>query len=463
MKSFWGLEIEKHKEFENLKNNIKADVCIVGGGLTGISTAYYLSKAGKKVVLLEKDRICSRTSSGTTGKVTSQHGLIYKYLEDEHGKETAKKYFESNEKAIKNIEEIIEKENINCDFEKKKAYVYTKSEKDVEKIKEEVKATKQIGIESEFVKNIDLPLDILGAIKFENQAQFHPVKYAYGLITAIIKNNGKIYEKSKVTDIEENDEYYKILTEKGSVISKDVVIATRYPIITFPGYYFLKMYQSTSYAILFDTHTEFETDGFFINSEEPKISFRKVKDGDKNLLLVVGYDYKTGTEVIGNCFEYLKKYVTNIFPLAEEIISWTAEDCISLDKIPYIGNFSKIMKNIYVATGFNKWGITSSNISANIITDKILEKENEYEDIYKSSRLEIIKNKDEELNMMKEAANSIVIKRIKGVETPTCTHLGCKLSWNELEKTWDCPCHGSRYDEYGNVIEGPAIKNTKVN
>lgn len=463
MKSFWSLEIGKHKEFENLKNNIQADVCIVGGGLTGISTAYYLSKQGKKVVLLEKDRICSRTSSGTTGKLTSQHGLIYKYLEDEHGKENAKKYFEANEEAIKNIEKIISIENIDCDFEKKNAYVYTCFEEDVEKIKEEIEATKKIGINSEFVQKIDLPFEILGAIKFQNQAQFHPVKYAYGLIKSIINNNGKIYEKSKVLNIEKEDNNYNVITDKAVVSTKNVVIATRYPIITFPGYYFLKMYQSTSYAVLFDTNTDLKMDGIYINSEEPKLSFRSVKDGDKNYLLAVGYDYKTGTEIIGNSFEYLKKYVRTFFPLAKEILSWTAEDCISLDKIPYIGDFSKIMENVYVATGFNKWGMTSSNISANIITDKILGRENKYEDIYRSSRLELIKNKDEELNMMKEATDSIVVKRIKGTETPTCTHLGCKLSWNALEKTWDCPCHGSRYDEYGNVIESPAVKNTKVN
>ena len=248
------------------------------------------------------------------------------------------------------------------------------------------------------------------------------------------------------------------MTKEGMVKAKYMVITTRYPIIRFPGYYFIKMYQSTSYAILVDTHTDLNLKGYYINEETPKLSFRRVKSGDKNLLLAVGYDYKTGTEIIGNPFEYLYARVKRMYPDAEVIKSWTAEDCISLDKIPYIGDFSDIMENAYVATGFNKWGITASNIAAKIITDKIIGKTNPYEEIFESSRLGIIKNKDEVMNMLKEAGEGIIIERIKGKPTPTCTHLGCKLSWNPLEEIWECSCHGSKFTKRGFVIEGPAIK-----
>ena len=458
MNSFWNLEKEKHKEFECLIGDINADVCIIGAGLTGLSTAYYLSQKGKRVVILEKDRIVSGTSGGTTGKITSQHDLIYKYLKDEHGKEVAQKYAKSNELAIENIEKIIKKENIECDFEKKSAFVYTKDEKEVEKIKKEVKIAKELGIDAEFVTNIDLPIDILGAIEFKNQAQFHPAKYAYGLVNCILKNKGIIYENSKVVEIDQEDEAgYVICTKSGTVRTKYVLIATRYPIINFPGYYFLKMYQSMSYAMIFDMPKEFDINGMYISSEVPKNSFRSVKYGDKNLLLAVGYDHKTGDEIIGNPFEYLEKRVKNIYPEAKKMYWWSAEDCISLDKIPYIGDFSKIMDNVYVATGFKKWGMTFSNISANIITDRILEIENDYEETYKSSRLEMIKNKDETINMLKDSAEGIVVKRIKNKITPTCTHLGCKLTWNDIEETWDCLCHGSRFTKDGEVFEGPAI------
>ena len=460
MNSYWNQSQEERK-YPKLTQDISADVAIIGGGLTGIQTAYLLANRGLKVAVLEKDKLCSGTSGGSTGKITSQHGILYKYLKDLNGKEFAKKYYEANEQAKENIIKIINKEKIECDLERKNAYVFTEVEKEVQKIKEEVEYTKKLDIPSEFTNKIDLPIDIYGAIKFENQAQFDPVKYVYGLAKSIIKNGGEIYENSKVLETVEDDGRYNILTKEGSVRAKHLVIATRYPIIRFPGYYFMKMYQSTSYAVLVDTHADFKLDGYYINSETPVLSFRTVKSGDKRLLLAVGYDYKTGTEIVGNPFEYLKARIKNMYPDAEVLKTWTAEDCISLDKIPYIGDFSDIMDNCYVATGFNKWGITSSNIGAKIITDKILGNRNEYEDIFKSSRLGIIKNKDEVMNMIKEAGEGIIIERIKGKPTPTCTHLGCKLSWNPLEEIWECSCHGSKFTKRGFVIEGPAINDLK--
>lgn len=210
--------------------------------------------------------------------------------------------------------------------------------------------------------------------------------------------------------------------------------------------------------MVFDTGTNLETNGFYINNEQPTISFRIVKRNNKSFLQVVGGDYKTGTGICGNPFEYLENEVLKMFPEATKISQWTAEDCISLDKIPYIGNFSKVMKNIYLATGFNKWGITTSNIAAEIISDKIMCYKNKYEDIFKSSRLNPVKNKDELINMIKEAGDGIVLRKIKDAPNPTCTHLGCTLSWNPIQDTWDCACHGSRFTKDGNVIEGPAIR-----
>lgn len=459
MESFWNLTKNNIIKYEKLQGEFKADVCVIGAGLTGLTTAYYLSKLGKRVVILEKDEIASHTSGGSTGKITSQHGLIYKYLKDKNDINYAKKYYESNNKALENIKKIIEDENIDCEFEIKDAYVYTTQKEELEKIKAEVDVTKKIGVDSEFCNQIELPIQILGAEKFKAQAQFNPVKYCYGLAKAIEKNNSLIFEHSKVMNMEKNEDRYDVITDDGIVNCQYIVLATRYPFITFPGYYFLKMYQSTSYAMVFDIGKNFELSGYFINSEVPQNSFRSIKVKDKTYLLVVGYDYKTGTEIIGNPYEYIIKKVTTMFPNAKEISRWTAEDCISLDKIPYIGEFSKLEKNVYVATGFNKWGITSSNIAANILTDKISGTINEYEDIFKSSRFDLIENKEETLNMLKEAGNGLIVEKIKGKETPTCTHLGCKLSWNEIEKTWDCPCHGSRFDEDGNVIEGPAVSN----
>ncbi|MBO5349282.1 MAG: FAD-dependent oxidoreductase [Clostridia bacterium] len=495
MKSFWNESLENKLQFPEINENIETSVCIIGAGLTGLSTGYYLSKH-TDVVILEKDKFCGSTSGKNTGKVTSQHGVFYKYLIDSNGKDFAKKYLNANEKAIKNIEEIVNTENIECDFEKESAYVFSSQENGIEQLKEEKKAVDKIEKEKcKYVKNIELPIQKAEAIEFENQAKFNPTKYAYGLTNCIINNGGKILENSKATDINKVGDKYEISVNDYKITADKVVIATRYPTINIPGYYFLKMYQSTSYALIADVKENL-FDGMYLSLDMPIVSFRTVNDNGKKLLLAVGYDYKTGVEQTVNGYTKLEDTVKKMYPRAEILYKWTAEDCISLDKIPYIGEYSNLMKNLYVATGFNKWGITSSNIAANIITDKILGKENEYEEIFKSTRLEPIKNKDEFKNMLKEAKDSIILSKFKlpkdtidsvengqgkivqvdnqkvGVyksETgevftvkPVCTHLGCELYFNNHDKIWECPCHGSKFSYEGKALEVPGIKDLEL-
>lgn len=495
MNSYWEEERKNHDLLEEIKEDKKVSVCIIGGGLTGLQTAYNLSDK-LDVVILEKDRICGSTSGKTTGKITSQHGVFYDYLINSQSKEFAKMYLEANEKAIQNIKDIIEKEEIECDLEEESSYVFTKQETKLDMIKNEQKAVDKLQKEkSDYVKEIELPTEISGAIEFKNQAQFHPLKYAYGLAKAIIKNDGKIYENTKVTDIKRENEKYAVYANKNKVIADYVVLATRYPIMNVPGYYFLKMYQSTSYAMVFDAKKKL-FDGMYISYETPNVSFRTIRDGDRELLLAVGYDYKTGTEELRDGYQRLEVIVRKMYPDAEVLYKWTAEDCISLDKIPYIGQYSSIMKNLYIATGFNKWGVTSSNVAANIITDKILQKENKYEEIFKSTRIEPIKNRQEMGDMLKEANKSILLSRFKipkeeldnikigegkiikidntkvGVYKsktgeiykvkPICTHLGCELYFNNIEKIWECPCHGSKFTYDGKSIEVPSNKDLKT-
>lgn len=460
MESFWNKD--KSKKFEEIKENIEVDTCIIGGGLTGISVGYKLSK-NQRVAIVERDIICSRTSGCTTGKITSQHGLFYNYLINSNDKEFAKKYLEANETAIENIKKIIKKENIECDFEMQDAYVFTESENEIQKIETEYDAVQSIDKEKcELLKEIDLPLkNIKLAIKFKNQAQFNPVKYVDGLVSSIMKNNGVIFEESKATNIEKSGSNYVVYVNNNKVKTKNVVIATRYPFISMPGYYFLKMYQSTSFAVVADVNEKL-FNGMYINSEIPTLSFRTIKDGDKKLLLAVGYDYKTGTGGLTNGYENLEKEVRRMYPASKFLYRWSAEDCISLDKYPYIGEFSTLMPNVYVATGFNKWGVTSSNIAAEIITDKIMKKENKYEEIFKARRMEPIKNIKEVGNMLKESTNGIVVSRLTLPEKPKCTHLGCELHFNNVDKIWECPCHGSKFTKEGKVIETPANKDLKM-
>lgn len=492
MQSYWEEERKNHKEYESLNNNLNVSVCVIGGGLTGLSTAYYLSN-NTSVAVIERNKICGSTSGKNTGKITSQHGIFYKYLIDSQGKEYAKKYLEANEKAINNIERIVDKEKIDCDFERENAYVFTKKETEVDKLKDEQKAVDKInrGL-CKFVKITELPMEISGAIEFENQAKFHPLKYGYGLADCILKNNGRIFENSQVTDIKKENGKYAVYANKNKIVADYVVITTRYPFMKVPGYYFLKMYQSTSYAIIVDPKKELFS-GMYINYEVPNISFRTINDGNRKLLLAVGYDYKTGTENLKDGYSRLESTVRKMYPDADVLYKWSAEDCITLDKIPYIGEYSTMMPNVYVATGFNKWGLTSSNVAANIISDEILGINNEYIDVFRAKRVEPIKNREEIGNMLKEANKSILLSKFKipqvelddikmgegkiievnkkkvGVYKanngqifkvkPICTHLGCELYFNNIDKVWECPCHGSKFTYDGKSIEVPSNKN----
>ncbi|MFR5951161.1 MAG: FAD-dependent oxidoreductase [Clostridia bacterium] len=556
MNSFWLDSIENKNKFNKLEKDISTDVCIVGAGIFGLTCGYYLTKQGYNVVLLEKEKdIASKTTGHTTAKITSQHNLIYKYLIDSLGESMAKKYLYANQDAIENIYQIINDENIDCDFVRQDSYVYTNNLDELEKIKLENKAVNSLGFKSEFVTSTPLPFNVLGALRFPNQAEFNPIKYAYGLAKCITSNGssaidglvnagsvgsvsvgdgivenspggaslnlakgtGEIYTDTLVQNIKkENDEF--ITSCKDYVVrSKYVILASHYPFIDRLGYYFLKMYQSTSYVIAVDIGDK-TFDGMYINSKQPTFSYRFANFSGscgKRLLLVGGADHKTGSKIdLSNAYSILEYEVRKYYPDCKVLYKWNTEDCITLDKIPYIGEFSHFMPNMYIGTGFNKWGMTSSNVAGNIIVDKILGRENEYENVFKATRLHPIKNNVELGNMIKETTNSFVINKFKVPDAdldviednsvmsgskkagnfeeikndsghvlkyngqtigiykdndgkifavnPICTHLGCLLSWNNLDKTWDCPCHGSRFDYKGHQLYNPAIRDLDV-
>lgn len=458
--SIWQKERETNRKFRTLDMDIKTDVCIIGGGITGISLAYYLSKEGKKVTILEKDRICSKTSGGTTGKITSQHHLFYDYLIHSQNKDFAKKYWKANEEAIQNIENIIKEENIDCDFEKRSAFVWTKDLGKLPMIKAEVDSVKSLGVKAKFTDEIEVLGKIEGAIEFENQAQFHPVKYVDGLAKCILENGGEIFENTKAVEYEKDKNGFIVTAEANGkqrkISAETVAVCTRYPIFNVPGFYFIKMYQELEYAIA--VKTDIALKGMYVSCEVPTISFRDYEEKGEKYILIVGNGHKTGEKTENNGFEVLEDFAKTYFPGKEIVYRWNAEDTIGLDKIPYIGEYSEVRENMYVATGFKKWGMTSSNVAANLIADKMMGRKNPYEEIFDSTRLEAIKNREEMKNMLKEVGQSVILPRLKGEKGKKyCAHLGCEVSWNEVTQTWDCPCHGSRYEQNGKLIEGPSV------
>ncbi len=494
MDSLWKNSINFDKKFSKLDKSLDCDVCIVGGGIFGVSCAYYLSKAGLKVIVLEKDRLGSKTTGNTTAKITSQHGLFYDYLINSFGLQFANDYLHVNNNAIYEIKNIVDLENIDCDFEFKDSFVYTTSESDLDAFTAEKEALDALKFDCELTSSTSLPFEVACALKFSNQAQFNPLKYLYSLCDVVLKNRGDIFCDTCVFDFKKQDNLNVAFCENGyTVRSKYLIIGSGYPFKNVPGFYFSKMYQSTSYVIAFETDKPL-FDGYYINNAPPIFSYRTALYNGKRIALIGGADHKTGKEVsYSSTYSVLENELFKYYPDANILFRWNTEDCISLDKLPYVGYYSNLLENVFVATGFKKWGMTLSNVSANIVCDMILGKKNEYSHLFDSTRINPIKNIDEVKNMAVDTTFSLIIDKLKikdfdfssipedsgkvididgkkvGVYkdknsnlqfvNPICTHLGCLLSWNDVDKTWDCPCHGSRFDYNGKNLYGPAFKN----
>ncbi|HAT4307742.1 TPA: FAD-dependent oxidoreductase [Clostridium perfringens] len=474
MKSVWS-ESCKFRKREALNKDIKTDVLVIGAGIAGILTAYMLKQKGREVVLIDAAEIASGNTKNTTAKITSQHDLIYSKLITEFGEEKARQYAKANELAIKKYKEIIEDKRIECDFEEKSAYVYSLNEVDV--LKEEVEAAKKLGIDAEFVQEVNLPFKINGAVKFNNQAQFNPLKFLKGISNELV-----IYENTRALEIKEN----LVVTSGGNITAKNIVVATHYPIMNAPGYYFMKMHQERSYVLALENTSEI--DGMYIDLNKEGYSFRTYN----NLLLLGGISHRTGENEEGGSYDELRKVAKKLYPKSKEKYYWSAQDCMTIDGIPYIGKYSSETPNIYVATGFNKWGMTSSMVSAMIISDMILEKENDFSEIFSPRRFDLSLSINNIANDLIETAKNFIAQKVyipsseiehiknghggiieyngekvgvyknkEGKEffvSTKCTHLGCQLSWNADELTWDCPCHGSRFDYKGRLIGSPATK-----
>ncbi len=468
--SIWekGFEMEMRK---SLQKSIKTEVAVIGAGMAGILIADRLKSEGKEVIVLEADRIASGYTKNTTAKITAQHNNIYSSIANSFGTEYAKIYAKANMRAVEWYKETVKKRKIDCDFEIKDSFIYSENE---EELKEEERICRKIGLDAEFTTHINLPFKTAGAVKLSNQAQFNPLKF----IKHIAKDL-KVYEKTEVKKIKGNTLYcgnFKVEAEK-------IVFACHYPFVDFPGLYFAKMFGQRSYVLALET--EKKIDGMYIGTREDDFSFRSYG----NVILFGGAQHRAGENKEGGRYETLRLAAKEMFPEAKEIAAWSAQDCITADSIPYIGRFSKNNDNIFVATGFGKWGMTTSAVSAEIITDLIVRGKSETQKVFAPDRcsLKAIGGIfDEVLHSAKGLIKQIIcipssrIEDIKigegkaifyegrrvGVYRESeekyhfvklkCPHLGCRLEWNQDEKSWDCPCHSSRFDYKGKLINGPA-------
>lgn len=426
MQSIWEENI-RLPGFSQLEGNLETEVLIVGGGLAGLLCAWRLSQAGADCVLIEEDRICSGVTAKTTAKLTSQHGLIYSKLLKLHGAQAAKAYWEINEEALREFRRL--GEITDCDFCSKTHAVYSSSVPKA--MEEEAAALKQLGIPFDRVKNLSLPVPVGDAILFQNQAQFHPLKFAEGIARGL-----RIYEHTAAREFAGNS----VLTDRGRITASKILLATHFPILNKHGGYFLKLYQQRSYVLAVEN--AMDVDGMYLAAEDGGFSFRN----HGNLLLIGQGSHRTGKKSDG--WNRINDLVRKEFPQARIVARWANQDCMSLDGLPYIGRYSNATPQLFVATGFNKWGMTNSMAASMMLTDLLQDKENPYAALFSPQRR--ILRKQLVLNGMETTRNLLT------PTTPRCPHLGCALKWNPKERSWDCPCHGSRFSEEGRLLDNPA-------
>ena len=418
--------------FPQLDKDLHTDVLIIGGGLVGLLCAWNLNRAGIDCVLIEQNRLMQGVSGRTTAKLTSQHGLIYGKLLKKFGVEQPRLYWQANQNALAELSALAE--TAACDYKLENNYIYATD--GTQKLEAEMAACEKLGLPARWEESLPLPFPVTGAIGFSGQAQFHPLKLA-----AHIAKGLQIFENTKALAFLGN----QVQTPKGTISAENIIVATHFPMLNKHGAYFLKLYQQRSYVIALENAPKI--DGMYLDSGENGLSIRSAG----KWLLLGGGGHRTGKEGLG--WRLPESAAEKFFPQAQIAARWATQDCMSLDGMPYIGRYSKTTPNLYVATGFQKWGMSSSMLSAMLLTDLIRGKENPYAELFSPSR-------------------SMLHKQLlcNGVETtmnllrptkPRCPHLGCALRWNKEEHSWDCPCHGSRFDKSGKVLNNPASDDMK--
>jgi len=447
METLWKMQscdIKDKNEFrKDVFKHLHWDAVVVGGGIAGILIAYYLQEAGKSVLVLESNEIASGQTAGTTAKITSQHDLKYADLIRKVGRKKARLYADSNECAIDEYEKLIKEKNIDCDFVRCSSYLYSVKDSDV--LKREANAASSLGIDAFFTDETELPFDTAGAVCFKNQAKFSPLKFIRHLASEL-----NIKEHTKVLKVSGKSVY----TNDGVFTGDKVIIATHYPILNIPGLYFMRQHQQRSYVLALSGCDKINS--VYKGIEKDSISVRQAGE----YILVGGVSHRSGIHNCSSAYNKLIDTAKKYFPKGDVKMMWSAQDCMPHDGIPFIGRYSVFTPNMYVATGFQKWGMTTSMTSALIIRDMILGVKNPYTKLYTPQRINIRAGYKAFFIDLVESIKGLT----KGLFTKEhrCTHLGCELSWNPDENTWDCPCHGSRFKDNGVLICAPSKLDLKI-
>jgi len=473
-----------------LDGPLDADVVVVGGGITGLTTALLLQRDGATVAVVEAGRIAAGTTGFTTAKVTSLHSLTYADLITRHGEDKARQYGDANQAAIAEIEATVQRLGIDCDWERRAAYTYTTEPGKIPKIEAEVQAATRLGLPASLVTETPLPFPVAAAVRFDNQGQFHPRRYALAVAEAVVAGGGHVLEGTRAVDVTERGEGVTVQTERGDVTAQHAVVATLLPFTDLGGF-FAKAHPTRSYCLAVRIDGE-APDGMFLGIDDPTRSVRPVMNDGQVGLVLGGGGHKTGQGDPPQQYGDLEAWARATFAVRSIDYRWSAQDYVTVDDVPYVGRSPRRART-FVATGFKKWGMTGGTAAAMILADEIAERPSPWAEVFKAARVSVgVSSAGSFIRENLDVAKELVTGHVERLTAPTvtlalgegrlvtvdgrhvaayrdpegrlhtvsavCTHLGCTVNWNPSETTWDCPCHGSRFSTTGEPLEGPAVR-----
>ena len=461
-----------------LSGRQRVEVAIVGGGIAGLSAALPLAQAGRSVAVIEARRVGRQVTGRSTAKITTQHGLIYDHLTKTLGREDAARYADANLAGMRVMLGWIANYAIDCALERKAAYAYIGPERErLDDLNRETEAALGFGLPADFVDRAPLPFATGGAVRFTDQAQCNPAAYVVGLAAAFVAAGGAIYENSRVVDVKRGSPW-RLQTEAGEVEADQVFLATNLPIAG-PGDYSQRTQPRYHTALAFRIAAEQMPDGMFIAAEAPVHSIRTGHDAEGPLLIVLGPRFETGQEGdVAGQFRLLERWARSRFEVGEVAWRWGNEDYDTAARVPFVGEPSAEAKGLYIATGFNAWGLTNGTAAGLLVAERIIGHETTWAGIYAADRAGpdgfhksgktqsrvasldaippggagVVEQGKETLAVRRDAEG-----RLHALSA-SCTHKGCTVTWNAAEQTWDCPCHGSIFAADGAVLHGPAVK-----
>jgi glycine/D-amino acid oxidase-like deaminating enzyme/nitrite reductase/ring-hydroxylating ferredoxin subunit len=475
-------------DYDPLDGNRRVETAVVGGGIVGVTTAAKLDERGQTVAIIERDRILTGVTGHTTAKVTSLHGLIYDHLIEHFGVEKASQYAQANQDAIADIADTVSSRNIDCAFTRAPAYTYVRPSDERGDVRNEVEAARRLDLPVSYVDETDLPYEVGGAVRFDDQAHFDPRKYLLELADGVADGDSAVFEQTTVQNVEGGDPC-RISTDRGDLMADSVVVASHFPVED-DALYFARMSPKRSYVLAVSVDGE-TPDGMYYHPREPYVSVRP--HSEESVLLVGGQNHRTGHGgSTQKRYEKLEAQTRERFQVEAIEYRWSTQDFVTIDRVPFVGPVTPGVDDVYVATGFGGWGMTNGTAAATAVSDAILGTEPDWAAVFHPTRFEFGAARSElllhnsaamghlfegylenrpsldtselgpgEAAVFDDRTDPIAVYRDEDSRfhavSAVCSHMGCVVEWNDGERSWDCPCHGSRFDLDGTVLDTPAV------